>query len=114
MALAVPYLVFNALMRTEVATGTLSTLPLAAPAPLGVVTLLCLGVVAVTSYLLAETDGADAEAVAGLVVSTLMSVIALPTALAFLIWRPGFRHFPDGRFGLSYSKNHKPSIRRAG
>ncbi|RAP43074.1 transporter [Rhodovulum viride] len=42
--------------------------------------------VAVTSYLLAEKYGADAEAVAGLVVvSTLMSVVALPLTLAFLI-----------------------------
>lgn len=42
--------------------------------------------VAVTSYLLAEKYGADAEAVAGLVViSTLISVIALPAILAFLI-----------------------------
>lgn len=42
--------------------------------------------VAVTSYLLAEKYGADAQAVAGLVViSTLMSVIALPVLLAFLL-----------------------------
>ena len=42
--------------------------------------------VAVTSYLLAEKYGADAEAVAGLVVvSTLMSVGALPLLLALLL-----------------------------
>lgn len=42
--------------------------------------------VAVTSYLLAEKYGADAQAVAGLVVvSTLMSVGALPLILAFVL-----------------------------
>ena len=42
--------------------------------------------VAVTSYLLAEKYGADADAVAGLVViSTLLSVVTIPLALAFLI-----------------------------
>ncbi len=42
--------------------------------------------VAVTSYLLAEKYGADAQAVAGLVVvSTLMSVAALPLILAALL-----------------------------
>jgi hypothetical protein len=42
--------------------------------------------VAVTSYLLAEKYGADAQPVAGLVVaSTLLSVIALPIILAFVI-----------------------------
>lgn len=42
--------------------------------------------VAVTSYLLAEKYGADAEAVAGLVVvSTLLSVATIPLTLAFLI-----------------------------
>ncbi len=42
--------------------------------------------VAVTSYLLAEKYGADAQAVAGLVVaSTLMSVAALPLILAVLL-----------------------------
>lgn len=42
--------------------------------------------VAVTSYLLAEKYGADAESVAGLVVvSTLLSVASLPITLAFLI-----------------------------
>ncbi len=42
--------------------------------------------VAVTSYLLAEKYGADSDAVAGLVVvSTLMSVVALPVTLAFVM-----------------------------
>lgn len=42
--------------------------------------------VAVTSYLLAEKYGGDAEAVAGLVVvSTVMSVAAIPLLLAFLV-----------------------------
>lgn len=42
--------------------------------------------VAVTSYLLAEKYGADSESVAGLVVvSTLMSVIAIPLMLAILL-----------------------------
>ncbi len=42
--------------------------------------------VAVTSYLIAEKYGADAQPVAGLVVtSTLLSVIALPVILAFVI-----------------------------
>lgn len=42
--------------------------------------------VAVTSYLLAEKYGADADAVAGLViVSTLLSIATLPLTLAFLI-----------------------------
>lgn len=42
--------------------------------------------VAVTSYMLAEKYGADADAVAGLVVvSTLLSVITIPLTLAFLI-----------------------------
>ncbi|MEO0905587.1 MAG: AEC family transporter, partial [Pseudomonadota bacterium] len=42
--------------------------------------------VAVTSYLLAEKYGADAQPVAGLVVaSTLLSVLVLPLILAFVI-----------------------------
>lgn len=42
--------------------------------------------VAVTSYMLAEKYGADAEVVAGLVIaSTLLSVVGLPLTLAFLI-----------------------------
>ncbi|RGP38127.1 AEC family transporter [Pseudotabrizicola alkalilacus] len=42
--------------------------------------------VAVTSYMLAEKYGADADAVAGLVIaSTLLAVITLPLTLGFLI-----------------------------
>jgi malate permease and related proteins len=42
--------------------------------------------VAVTSYILAEKYGADADAVAGLVIaSTVLSIITLPLTLAFLI-----------------------------
>ncbi|WP_108484375.1 AEC family transporter [Oceaniglobus ichthyenteri] len=42
--------------------------------------------IAVTSYMLAEKYGADSNAVAGLVVvSTLMSVVALPVTLAFVM-----------------------------
>ena len=53
---------------------------------LAVLTLQIATPVAVTSYLLAEKYGADADAVAGLVVvSTLMSVLALPLILAFVI-----------------------------
>ena len=53
---------------------------------LGVLVLQVATPVAVTSYLLAEKHGADAQSVAGLVVaSTLMSVAALPVLLAFLL-----------------------------
>jgi malate permease and related proteins len=53
---------------------------------LGVLVLQVATPVAVTSYLLAEKYGADAQSVAGLVVvSTLMSVAALPILLAFLL-----------------------------
>ena len=42
--------------------------------------------VAVTSYMLAEKYGADAQPVAGLVVaSTVLSVLTLPLILAFVI-----------------------------
>jgi predicted permease len=42
--------------------------------------------VAVTSYMLAEKYGADADAVAGLVIaSTLLALVSLPLTLAFLI-----------------------------
>jgi predicted permease len=42
--------------------------------------------VAVTSYLLAEKYGGDADSVAGLVVvSTLLSVVTLPLILAIVI-----------------------------
>lgn len=56
------------------------------PVAFGVLVLQVSTPVAVTSYLLAEKYGADAEAVAGLVVlSTSMSVLALPLILAFVI-----------------------------
>lgn len=52
----------------------------------GTLVLQCAMPVAVTSYLLAEKLGADAEAVAGLVVvSTLLAVGALPLLLAVLL-----------------------------
>ena len=54
--------------------------------PLAVLILQITTPVAVTSYLLAEKYGADADAVAGLViVSTVMSIVTLPLTLAFLI-----------------------------
>jgi malate permease and related proteins len=54
--------------------------------PLAVLILQITTPVAVTSYLLAEKYGADADAVAGLVIaSTVMSIITLPLTLAFLI-----------------------------
>lgn len=56
------------------------------PVAFGVLVLQVGTPVAVTSYLLAEKYGADAQAVAGLVVvSTLMSVLALPALLAALL-----------------------------
>lgn len=56
------------------------------PVAFGVLVLQVATPVAVTSYLLAEKYGADAEAVAGLVVmSTLLSVLALPIILALVI-----------------------------
>ncbi|QBF33777.1 AEC family transporter [Thalassococcus sp. S3] len=56
------------------------------PIAFGVLVLQVSTPVAVTSYLLAEKYGADAASVAGLVVvSTLMSVAALPLILAFLL-----------------------------
>ncbi len=56
------------------------------PIPFGVLVLQVSTPVAVTSYLLAEKYGADADAVAGVVVvSTLLSVITLPLTLAFVI-----------------------------
>ena len=56
------------------------------PIPFGVLVLQVSTPVAVTSYLLAEKYGADADAVAGVVVvSTLLSVISLPLTLAFVI-----------------------------
>ena len=56
------------------------------PVAFGVLVVQIATPVAVTSYLLAEKYGADAEAVAGLVVvSTLLSVVALPVILAVLL-----------------------------
>jgi len=56
------------------------------PTALGVLVLQLATPVAVTSYLMAERYRVDADAVAGLVVvSTLMSVIALPITLSFLL-----------------------------
>lgn len=56
------------------------------PVALAVLILQVTTPVAVTSYMLAEKYGADADAVAGLVIaSTLLSVFTLPLTLAFLI-----------------------------
>lgn len=56
------------------------------PVPFAVLVLQVSTPVAVTSYLIAEKYGADSDAVAGLVVvSTLLSVLAIPLTLAFLI-----------------------------
>lgn len=56
------------------------------PVPLGVLIVQIATPVAVTSYMLAEKYGADADSVAGLVVvSTGLSVITLPLILAFVI-----------------------------
>lgn len=56
------------------------------PVPAAVLVLQVATPVAVTSYLIAEKYGADAQSVAGLVVaSTLMSVITLPLILAIVI-----------------------------
>lgn len=56
------------------------------PVALAVVIVQLTTPVAVTSYMLAEKYGADAETVAGLVIaSTLLSVVTLPLTLGFLI-----------------------------
>jgi len=56
------------------------------PVAFGVLVVQLATPVAVTSYMLAERFRVDADAVAGLVVvSTLMSVVALPVALAFVL-----------------------------
>ncbi|NOX72639.1 MAG: AEC family transporter, partial [Alphaproteobacteria bacterium] len=56
------------------------------PIPFAVLVLQIATPVAVTSYLLAEKYQADSESVAGLVVvSTLISVLAIPVILAFLL-----------------------------
>ena len=65
------------------ATGLWFDLP---PVPFAVLVLQVATPVAVTSYLLAEKYGADADAVAGLVVvSTVLSVGLIPLILAFVI-----------------------------
>jgi predicted permease len=56
------------------------------PVALAVLILQVTTPVAVTSYMLAAKYGADADAVAGLVIaSTLLSVVTLPLTLGFLI-----------------------------
>ena len=56
------------------------------PVPFAVLVMQVSTPVAVTSYMLAEKYGADADAVAGLVVvSTLLSVVTIPLTLAFLL-----------------------------
>ena len=56
------------------------------PVARAVLVLQMIAPVAVTSYLVALRHGADGDAVAGLaVVSTVLSVVSLPVALAFLI-----------------------------
>jgi predicted permease len=57
-----------------------------APVPFAVLVLQVATPVAVTSYMLAEKYGADADAVAGLVVvSTFLSIALIPVLLAFVI-----------------------------
>ncbi|MDF1728380.1 MAG: AEC family transporter, partial [Sulfitobacter sp.] len=56
------------------------------PVAFGILVLQVATPVAVTSYMLAEKYGADAQSVAGLVVvSTVMSIGALPLLLAVLL-----------------------------
>ncbi len=56
------------------------------PVPFAVLVMQVSTPVAVTSYMLAEKYGADADAVAGLVVvSTLLSVVTIPLTLVFLL-----------------------------
>lgn len=70
---------------TAVAAGAGLALGLP-PVALGVLVLQLSTPVAVTSYMMAAKYGADADAVAGLVIaSTLISVLSLPVALGFLI-----------------------------
>jgi malate permease and related proteins len=77
------------LMRWLVCVGVAVAVGLGfglAPVPLAVLIVQVSTPVAVTSYMMAEKYGADADAVAGLVIaSTLLSVIGLPLTLAFLI-----------------------------
>jgi malate permease and related proteins len=70
-------------LAVALGAGLLFGLP---PVALAVLILQVTTPVAVTSYMLAEKYGADAESVAGLVIaSTLLSVITLPLTLVFLI-----------------------------
>lgn len=70
-------------IAAAVAAGVAFDLP---PLAMAVLVLQLATPVAVTSYLLAERYGADADTVAGVVVvSTLMSIVALPITLSFLI-----------------------------
>jgi predicted permease len=70
-------------LAVALGAGLLFGLP---PVALAVLILQVTTPVAVTSYMLAEKYGADADSVAGLVIaSTLLSVITLPLTLAFLI-----------------------------
>lgn len=70
-------------LGASLGAGLLFGLP---PVALAVLILQVTTPVAVTSYMMAEKYGADAQSVAGLVMaSTLLSVITLPLTLAFLI-----------------------------
>lgn len=70
-------------LAAALAAGLALDLP---PVALAVLILQVTTPVAVTSYMMAEKYGTDANAVAGLVIaSTLLSVITLPLTLAFLI-----------------------------
>ncbi len=70
-------------LAASLGAGLLFGLP---PVALAVLILQVTTPVAVTSYMMAEKYGADAQAVAGLVMaSTLLSVVTLPLTLAFLI-----------------------------
>ena len=74
---------YTVCISISVAVGIFFALP---PIALGVLIIQVSTPVAVTSYMLAEKYEADADQVAGLVmVSTLMSVIAIPVLLAFLV-----------------------------
>ena len=78
-----------ALLRAAICLGVAVTVGLwfeLEPVALAVLILQVTTPVAVTSYMLAAKYGADADAVAGLVIaSTLLSVVTLPLTLGFLI-----------------------------
>ena len=85
MARAVWLSVLKALVCALAAFGAARWFGLA-PVPTAVLIVQISTPVAVTSYLLAEKYGKEAQPVAGLVVaSTLLSVVALPLILAFVI-----------------------------